>query len=110
MESEPPSPFFIKVELELNINPYKILDDLFDAAEVIEKTMATFENDLLKAVEEIGPSFAHPIEHMIQGALNTLNKELQSATNSAQKLIDNKYLNKEYFIALSATIPIEPPP
>lgn len=110
MESEPPSPFFINVQLDLNINPYKILDDLFDAAEVIEKTMAAFENDLLKAVEEIGPSFAHPIEHMIQGALNTLNKELQSATNSAQKLIDNKYLNKEYFIALSATIPIEPPP
>ena len=110
MESEPPSPFYIKVELDLNINPYKILDDLFDAAEVIEKTMATFENDLLKAVEEIGPSFAHPIEHMIKGALNTLNKELQSSTNSAQKLIDNKYLNKVYSTALSATIPIEPPP
>ena len=110
MESVPPSPFFIKVELDLNINPYKILDDLFDAAEVIEKTIAGFEKQLLKAVEEIGPSFAHPIEHMIQGALNTLNKELQSSTNSAQKLIDNKYLNKEYTIALAATIPIEPPP
>jgi hypothetical protein len=110
MESEPPSPFLIEVELELTINPYKILDDLFDAAEVIENTMETFENELLKAVEDIGPSFAHPIEHMIQGALNTLNAELKSATDSAQKLIDNKYINKDYTVTLAAYIPIEPPP
>ncbi len=110
MESEPPSPFLIEVAIDLNINPYKILDDLFDAAEAIEKTMATFENDLLKAVEDIGPSFAHPIEHMIQGALNTLNKELQSATAKGQKLIDNKYINKTYNLGIAAYIPIEPPP
>lgn len=109
MESVPPSPFFIKVELDLNINPYKILDDLFDAAEVIEKTMAAFEKQLLTEVKEIGPSFAHPIEHMIQGALNTLNKELQSSTSLVKKLIDNKYINTEYrvpVIAMAAIIKI----
>lgn len=110
MTNVPPTPFYLKVELDLNVNPYKILNDLFNAAEAIEKTMATFENDLLKAVKDIGPSFAHPIEHMIKGALNTLNKELQSATAKGQKLINNKYLNKVYTPHIITYVPVELPP
>ena len=111
MSNVPPTPFYLKVELVLNINPYKILDELFDAAEVIEKTMSTFENDFWNYVDNIKhTSFAHPLEKMLQGAMNTLNKELLSVTESAQKEMDNKYVNKQYNITLSAMIPIEPPP
>jgi hypothetical protein len=109
MSAVPPTPFYIKIEFTFDINPYKILDDLFDAAELIEKAMDIFENDLLTDVEDIGPSFAHPIEHMIQGALNTLNKELKSATDSGKKLIDNKYINRIYSPTLKGSFPIVPP-
>lgn len=110
MANVPPTPFYLKFELDLNVNPYKILDDLFDAAEAIEKTAKAFENDLLKEVEKISPSFAHPLEHLIQGALNTLNKELKSATDSGKKMINNKYINKIYTPHIITYIPIEPPP
>jgi hypothetical protein len=111
MSSVPPSPFFLRIEVDLNINPYKILDDFFKGAEIIENTLSEFENEFLDSVENIkGTAFAHPIEKMLQGALNTANKELQSATQSAQKMIDNKYLNKVYKPAFSVNIPIEPPP
>jgi len=40
MSNVPPTPFYIKVELEIEINPYKILDEMFDGAEVIEKTLS----------------------------------------------------------------------
>lgn len=110
MTNEPPTPFYLRAELDLQVNPYKILDDLFDAAEAIEDAMATFENDFLNEVKEIGPSFAHPLEKMLQGALNAVNKELKSATDSGKKMIDNKYINKIYNPALTAYIPIEPAP
>lgn len=111
MSSVPPSPFYLGISLSLNVNPYKILDELFQGAEIIEKAMDTFENEFLDSVENIkGTAFAHPIEKMLQGALNTANKELQSATQSAQKLIDNKYINKIYKPTFSVNIPIEPPP
>ena len=110
MDAEPPTPFYLRVELEIIVNPYKILDDLFDAAEAIEKTMSKFENDFWNYVENIKhTSFAHPLEQMLKGAMNTLNKELLSVTESAQKEIDNKYINKKYSTTLVATIPIEPP-
>ena len=99
------------MELEIEINPYKILDELFDGAEVIEKTLSKFENDFWNYVDNIKhTSFAHPLEKMLQGAMNTLNKELLSVTESAQKEMDNKYINKKYTIPLIAYIPIEPPP
>jgi len=111
MSNTPPTPFYIKVELEITVNPYKVLDDLFDAAEAIEKTMTKFENDFWNDVDNIKhTSFAHPLEKMLKGALNTVNKELLSVTESAQKEIDNKYINKTYSTTLTAMIPIEPPP
>ena len=48
------------------------------------------------------------IKHINQYAL--VNKELQNSTQSAQKMIDNKYLNKTYKPAFAVNIPIEPPP
>jgi hypothetical protein len=109
MSNEPPTPFYLKVELDLDINPYKILDELFDAAEAIEESLSEFENDFMNDIKEISPSFAHPLEKMLQGALNTLNKELKTATEKGQKMIDNKYVNKIYTIALATYVPIEPP-
>jgi hypothetical protein len=109
MSNEPPTPFYLKVELDLDINPYKILDELFDAAEAIEESLSEFENDFMDDIKEISPSFAHPIEKMLQGALNTLNKELKTATEKGQKMIDNKYVNKIYTVALATYVPIEPP-
>jgi hypothetical protein len=110
MANVPPTPFYLKVELDLNINPYKILDDLFDAAEVIQDALSKFENDFMDEVKEISPSFAHPLEKILQGALNTFNKELKTATEKGKKMINNKYINKVYKPALVAFIPIEPPP
>lgn len=110
MSNVPPTPFYLKVELDLNVNPYKILDDLFDAAEVIETEMAKFENEFLADLDKITPKNFHSLDTMLKSALNAVNKELKDATESGQKIIDNKYINKIYTTALVAYIPIEPPP
>ena len=110
MTNVPPTPFYLKFELDLNVNPYKILDELFDAAESIEKALASFENDLLKEFKEILPGFSHSVEHIIKGALNKANKELLSGTEKLQKKINNKYINKVYTPHIITYIPIEPPP
>ena len=107
----PPTPFYLLVEIDLQVNPYKIINELFDAAEVIEKTMIDFENkfwDDMKSIKNTG--FAHPLENMLKGSLNRLNKELLSATEKAQKEMNNKYVNKIYSPVYLVSIPIEPPP
>lgn len=110
MSNVPPTPFYLKVQLNLTINPYKILDDLFDAAELIETEMTNFENNFIKDLDKITPKNFHPLDTMLKSALNNVNKQLKDATESGQKLIDNKYINKIYTTALVAYIPIEPPP
>ena len=47
---------------------------------------------------------------MLKGSLNRLNKELLSATEKAQKEMNNKYVNKIYSPVYLVSIPIEPPP
>jgi hypothetical protein len=37
MSNIPPTPFYLSVEIYLHVNPYKIITELFDAAEAIEK-------------------------------------------------------------------------
>ena len=109
MSEAPPTPFYLGVEIDLQVNPYKIIDELFDEAEAIEKTMSKFEDDFWDDVENIkNTGFAHPLENMLKGSLNRLNKELLSATEKAQKEMNNKYVNKIYSPVLLATIPIEP--
>lgn len=111
MLNVPPTPFYLKVEIDLHVNPYKIITELFDAAEAIEKTMTNFENkfwDDMKSIKHTG--FAHPLENMLKGALNRLNKELLSATEKAQKEMNNKYVNKIYSPIFAIYVPIEPPP
>ena len=108
MSSVPPTPFFLDINLTLNINPYKILDDLFDLAIVIEEAAAVFENDFLNDVKTL--TKCHTLDNMLKSALNTVNKELTTATKTAQDKINNKYLNKVYTAAFNAFIPIEPPP
>lgn len=111
MSNVPPTPFYLAVEIELEVNPYKIIDELFDATEAIEKTMTTFENKFWDDVDNIKhTSFAHPLEKMLQGALNKLNKELLSETKKAQNEMNNKYVNKIYSPIFYSTIPIEPVP
>ena len=111
MSNVPPTPFYLAVEIELEVNPYKIIDELFDATEAIEKTMSKFENKFWDDVESIKhTSFAHPLEKMLQGALNKLNKELLSETKKAQNEMNNKYVNKIYSPTFIANIPIEPVP
>jgi hypothetical protein len=111
MSEVPPTPFYLGVEIDLQVNPYKIIDELFDEAEAIEKTMSKFEDDFWDDVENIKhTSFGHPLEKMLQGALKQLNKELLSETKKAQKEMNNKYVNKIYSPVYLATIPIEPVP
>jgi hypothetical protein len=108
MSNVPPTPFYLKVQLNLTINPYKILDDLFDAAKLIENEMTKFENNFIKDLGPITPKNFHSLDNTLKSALNIVNKELKDATDSSQKLIDNKYLNKVYPVAISAFIPIAP--
>lgn len=54
--------------------------------------------------------FAHPLENMLKGSLNRLNKELLSDTEKAQKEMNNKYVNKIYSPIFAIYVPIEPPP
>jgi len=111
MSTVPPTPFYLAVEIDLQVNPYKIIDELFDEAEAIEKTMSKFEDKSWDDVDNIKhTSFAHPLEKMLQGALKQLNKELLSETKKAQKEMNNKYVNKIYSPTFIATIPIEPVP
>ena len=109
MSNVPPTPFYLSVELDLKVNPYKIVDELFDEAESIEKTMSRFEDDFWDDVANIkNTSFAHPLEKMLHGALKQLNKELLSETKKAQKEMNNKYVNKIYSPIFVASIPIVP--
>jgi flagellar hook-basal body complex protein FliE len=108
MSNVPPTPFYLKVQLNLTINPYKILDDLFDAAKLIENEMTKFENNFIKDLGPITPKNFHSLDNTLKSALNIVNKELKDATDSSQKLIDNKYLNKVYPVTITAYIPIEP--
>jgi len=111
MSSVPPTPFYLKVEIDLQVNPYKIITELFDAAEAIEQTMTNFENKFWNDMESIkNTGFAHPLENMIKGSLNRLNKELLSDTEKAQKEMNNKYVNKIYSPIFAIYVPIEPPP
>lgn len=112
MSNVPPTPFYLQVNLEININPYKILEDLLDLDLVIEESMSEFENYLLNEVESITKkgSSAHALEKIMQSALNLVNKELKKVTLEAKKKIDNKYLNKIYTFSAAVMIPIEPPP
>jgi hypothetical protein len=111
MSNIPPTPFYLSVEIDLQVNPYKIINELFDAAEAIEKTMINFENKFWDDVESIKHTgFAHPLEKILKGALNSLNKELLSATEKAQKEMNNKYVNKIYSPTFLVFIPIEPLP
>ena len=106
MASVPPTPFFLDINLTLNINPYKILDDLFDSGIVIEEAAAEFENDFLNDVKSLTND--HTIDNMLKSALNTVNKELITATKAAKDKINNKYLNKVYTVSFNVYIPIEP--
>ena len=73
--------------------------------------VSKFENKFWDDVESIKhTSFAHPLEKMLQGALNKLNKELLSETKKAQNEMNNKYVNKIYSPTFIANIPIEPVP
>ena len=109
MSNVPPTPFYLVVEIDLHVNPYKIITELFDAAEAIEKTMINFENKFWDDMESIKhTSFAHPLENMLKGSLNKLNKELLSSTEKAQKEMNNKYVNKIYSPIFVASIPIVP--
>lgn len=109
MSNVPPTPFYLGVELDLQVNPYKIIDELFDEAEAIEKTMSKFEDNFWDDVDNIKhTSFGHSLEKMLHGALKQLNKELLSETKKAQKEMNNKYVNKIYSPVLLANIPIVP--
>lgn len=111
MSNIPPTPFYLAVEIYLHVNPYKIITELFDAAEEIEKTMINFENKFWDDVESIKHTgFAHPLEKILKGALNRLNNELLTATEKAQKEMNNKYVNKIYSPTFLVFIPIEPLP
>ena len=70
--------------------------------------MKKFENNFIKDLDKITPKNFHSLDNTLKSALNNVNKQLKDATESGQKLIDNKYINKNYTIYIEVYIPIEP--